>query len=118
MAYLEEVMEVLAHSRFVWATEDDLQAGLEQAFREAGLPVEREVRVDARNRIDLVVGRTGIEAKVKGTPGAALRQLSRYAALDEIDAVVLVTNVPGHAQYMPVTLYGKPVGVHLVGSTL
>jgi hypothetical protein len=116
-ATLDRVLEVLGEHRFVWASERDLQAGVASALEFWGLTVEREVRVDARSRLDLRVDRVGIEVKVKGSWRDVLRQLERYALLDSVDALVLVTACPSHARIVgrPV---GKPLHLHRVGSGL
>ena len=114
---LHRVTATLEESRFVWATEHDLQAGIAAALVARGLDVEHEVRIDARNRLDLRVGRVGIEVKVDGSWRDVRRQLERYAALDSLTALVLVTSRPSHSRIGP-ELSGKPVVVHRVGSTL
>lgn len=95
--------------RFRYVREDDLQEGLAEALRSEGFELEREVRLDARNRIDLLVGRVGVEVKVAGRPDAVLRQLERYAESDLVDAIMLVTSRVRHR--VPAELNGKPVTV-------
>lgn len=114
---LDAVLAVLDGTRFMWSTEDDLQRGLDSALRGAGLPVEREVRLAPRDRIDLLVGRVGIEVKVKGDWRAVGRQVERYCQSDRLDVVVLVTCRADHT-HVPRTSNAKPIRVHLVGSTL
>jgi len=46
---------LLGAHRFHWNTEDDLQAGLAGCLGQFGYPVEREVRLSVRDRIDLLV---------------------------------------------------------------
>lgn len=112
-----EVLEVLERARFVWTTEGDLQHGIADALEAAGFAVEREVRVDAHNRLDLKVGTVGIEVKIAGSWRDVRRQLDRYAELAELDALVLVTSRPMHSRV--VSSAGRiPVSVHLAGSTL
>jgi hypothetical protein len=114
---LDAVMAVLHSTRFLWSTEDDLQRGLDQALRAAGLTVEREHRLDPRNRLDLLVGTVGIEVKVKGDWRDVSRQVVRYCASDAIDSLVLVTCRSDHTR-VPIIANAKPIIVHLVGSTL
>src|SRR5258708_35581089 len=81
------IIDVLATHRFSYATEDDLQRGLAAALAGAGFDVEREVRLDNRSRIDLLVGRVGVEVKVAGAATSVLRQLRRYALSDRVDGL-------------------------------
>jgi hypothetical protein len=99
--------EALRRHRFNYSNEDQLQQGIAAALTAAGFDVEREVRLDGRSRIDLLVGRVGIEVKVAGTPDAVERQLARYASSDRIDGLMLVTSRPRHL--IPQTINGKPV---------
>lgn len=114
---LDAVLGVLKATRFLWSTEDDLQRGIAEALLGAGLPVEREHRLDAHNRVDLLVATVGIEVKVKGDWRDVSRQVVRYCASDEIGSLVLVTCRPDHAR-VPSESNGKAINVHLVGSTL
>jgi hypothetical protein len=116
-APLDRILDVLGAHRFVWASEQELQAGVASALEFWGLTVEREVRVDARSRLDLRVDRVGIEVKVKGSWRDVLRQLNRYALLDSVDALVLVSACPSHARIVGHPL-GKPLRLHRVGSAL
>lgn len=96
-----EILDVLRHTRFRWATEDELQRGLTQALAESGFQVEREVRLNARDRIDLLVGRVGIEVKIDGPWRTVERQLDRYLECELLDAVVLVTAKAMHQRIAP-----------------
>jgi hypothetical protein len=116
-AELLSVTQRLRTTRFVFTTEGELQQGVAQALAVEGLDVEAEVRVDARNRLDLKVGRVGIEIKIGGTWREVRRQLERYAGLDTIGALVLVTSRPSHRR-IEGELARKPVFVHLAGSSL
>lgn len=114
---LHAVMSVLQSTRFLWSTEDDLQRGLHEALRKAGLPVERERRLDAHNRLDLLVGTVGIEVKTKGAWRDVSRQVVRYCASEALTSLVLVTCRSDHTK-VPIISNHKPIVVHLVGSTL
>jgi hypothetical protein len=114
---LDEVLEVLRSHRFLHSTERDLQDGIAAAMLAQGLDVALEVRLGGCNRIDLLVGRIGIEVKVAGSWRDVLRQVERYARLEQLDAVVLVTSKAMHTR-LPSEHHGKPIVVHRVGSTL
>lgn len=115
---VEQVLAVLRSTSFSWATEDDLQRGVHAALTERGMQPRREVRFGPQNRIDLVVDRVGIEIKVAGTIGNLTRQVIRYAGVDDLDAIVVVTSRAGFATGLPVSVAGKRIYAHLVGSTL
>ncbi|HET7588612.1 MAG TPA: hypothetical protein VFK14_00280 [Solirubrobacterales bacterium] len=94
---------------FQFANEDELQQGLAAALTSEGLDVEREVRFDKHNRIDLLVDRIGIEVKVKGGTAEVHRQLCRYTP--HVDQLVLVTIKAGHVQDLPSEIEGTPLSV-------
>lgn len=105
----ETVAAALRRYRFRFADEDRLQVLLGQALAAEGLPVEREVRLDPRNRIDFLVGGVGVEAKVAGSAADVRRQLDRYARFDRVDGLVLVTTKAAHR--FPSEVRGKPLEV-------
>lgn len=67
--------------------------------------MRREVRLDADSIIDFMVGPVGIESKLRGGKMDIFRQLERYAAFPEIEALILVTNT---AMGLPKEIGGKP----------
>lgn len=104
------VVAVIAAHRFGHVTEAELQEGLAEVLTRAGYSVEREVRLGARDRIDLLVDRVGIEVKVGGSVGDVVRQLERYAGSVRLDALVLASSRRHHLA-MPAGLNGKPIVV-------
>jgi hypothetical protein len=113
-AQLRIVLSVLGQYRYCYQDEHQLQQGLAQALALAGRPVEREVRLSARSRLDIRTGRVGIEVKVAGTADAALRQLRRYAEHPDLDALILVTTRAAHRS-LPGQIGGKPLAVFYQG---
>jgi hypothetical protein len=111
---LDEVVDVIRGHRFAYVDEDELQRGIAAALTAHGMTVEREVRLDARSRLDLLVGRIGIEVKVGGSAGALCRQVTRYAESDRLDAIVAVTSRVRHLA-LPAEIAGKPVRAVSVG---
>ncbi len=57
-----------------------------------------------------LAGGIGIEVKVAGSPPEVGRQLRRYAAFPQIEALLLVTTRARHLR-MPTEIAGKPVRV-------
>jgi hypothetical protein len=83
---------------------------------DAGVTFEREpeFRNGAVDRLDFAVTDSegkliALELKVKGSPGAILRQLRRYAELAEVSALVLFTTRASHTRGLPRALNGKPL---------
>lgn len=89
--------------KFGNADEFELHQGLDTILSGLGLPVEREVRLDEHNRIDIAVDlpggtRLGIEVKVAGRGRDVLGQIRRYTKTGQLDAVMLVTTIARHTR--------------------
>lgn len=115
----QEICDVLRELAPTFVTEADLQRELQNALSAAGVASVREVVLSAdAGRIDILSGSIGVEVKVKGTLQDVSRQLSRYAACQEIEELVLVTTRPSHLAVSE-TMHGKPVHVvHISGGSL
>jgi hypothetical protein len=85
------ILEVLRSQRFLWSTEDELQRGLAITLALARYGVAREIRLNERDRIDLLVGTVGIEVKTTGPWRDVQRQLERYLLSPLVDDLILVT---------------------------
>lgn len=109
-----------AFARAACAPNDEaaLSAVVARLLTSAGLEFRSEVKLDgnARNRIDYVVDRVGLELKTEGSPAAVLRQLDRYAAAEELDALILVTTRRALAHRLPSELRGKPLSAINLGA--
>jgi hypothetical protein len=88
---------------------------LADGLTQLGFEVAREVALARGMRIDLLVGRVGIEVKIAGQTSSVARQLRRYAASDLVDELVLATTCPRHAGVAPV-IDGTPVHVVVLAS--
>jgi hypothetical protein len=110
MKSVADVVAALAARSFRFADEAQLQTAIAEALDADGIAFEREARLDGKNRIDFLIGRVGLEVKVAGSLSNITEQLMRYAARDEIDALVLVTSRLQHDR-MPLKLRGKPLTV-------
>lgn len=102
-----DVADALRRYRFRFADEARLQELIGQALAKEGVAFEREARLDARNRIDFLAGRVGIEVKVAGSVADVRRQVDRYARFERIDGLVLVTAKAAHR--LPPEVGGKPL---------
>lgn len=100
---LTRIRNEIRRFNFRNADEFELHAGLETILTGLGLTVEREVRLDQHSRIDIATDlpaglRLGIEVKIAGQGMNVLRQVRRYAAVPELDALMLVTTINRHLQ--------------------
>lgn len=98
--------------------EAELQAALASVFTEDGFAFEREVAVDAKNRFDFWFAGAGIalEVKIQGSTAALLTQLHRYAALECVREIVVVTTRMQHR--VAAVIAGKPVTSIWIGGGL
>lgn len=99
------------------ASEADAQCAIMATLTKIDPSATAEVRMSPTSRIDFtccVDGiRIGIEVKIdKGNRREIYRQLERYAALGQLDAIVLATN---RAIGLPPTICGMPVAVASLG---
>ena len=108
------MVEALHGTAFTYRDEDQLQEGLAAHLAGAGFTVEREVRLSAADRLDLLVGRCVVEVKIKGTADRLLAQLRRYAASDSVDELLVVTTRRAHRS-LPSSVGGKRCVVHHLG---
>ena len=107
MNQIELVRAAIATRRFRFASEEELQAGIAQAFAEDGLAYEREVCLGPPGRIDFLVdGGIGVEVKVDGSPSEVARQLLRYSYCSQITALILVASKASLGREIGTTLGG------------
>lgn len=110
----EAILARLRQFQFFYSTETDLQDAVEDALLGVNIACEREVRFNASDRIDVLAGDVGIEVKIKGSPASVLRQMRRYAELEGISELILVTTK--HHHRLPAKLNGKVVHRLVVGA--
>lgn len=92
--------------------EKSLQAKIGQMLGDAGIAFEAEVRLSPHDRIDFLIENIGIEVKIKGAARDFLRQLTRYAAHQQVQSLILLT---GRAVGMPSHINGKPLAIVSLG---
>ncbi len=100
--------------RFRYRDEAELHLALSERLTQASIPHRREVLVPG-GRIDFLIGRVGMEVKIKGPAAQVQRQLETYAASGRFDHLILLTTRPVHRS-VPRILHGVPVTVHTVGA--
>lgn len=114
-----DLISALSRLRFRYATEKDLQDGIEKVFREGDISFIREYEISSSDRLDfLVAGGIALEVKIKGSLPELVRQIARYARHEDIQEV-LVVGTPRWIPQVPAAIEGKPVyALRLVGSLL
>lgn len=112
---LRDLGTLVVTAQHQWTTETELQASIAETLKAAGLEVTREVVLSGGlGRVDLMVGKVGIEVKIKGSWQQLTRQVMRYSHADEIKALLVVTTKAAHAQHVPVQANGVPILTVLV----
>lgn len=94
----EQIVKMLKFFHYSFATEQELQAGLEQVIQDLGWTYEREYKLDSHDRPDFFLPEWGIciEVKIGGASAGVLRQLYRYAEHAEVKGIVLVSSRARH----------------------
>ncbi len=107
---LDLVLSALGELRSPFALyESDIHQMVEKQLQKARLPYVHEAKIGPGCRIDYLVGDVGIEIK-KGRPdaGRLKRQLARYAACEDVAALVVIAP---RSVALPQTVLNKPVRV-------
>ena len=115
MSDLHALAALLEGHRFDAGSEDAVQRGIESVLTEEGIPFRREVPVPG-GRLDFLVdvaGGTALEVKIDGSTSNLIRQLGRYAELESVHALLVVTTRHRLAR-VPREIAGKPVRVALL----
>jgi hypothetical protein len=108
------ISDAVRRGRYTYAQETELHLGLEAAMRAAGFEPVPEVKLNGRDRIDFLIGRVGIEVKIKGTRDALHRQVMRYAESPLVDELLVITTVRAH-RGLPAEIGGKPLSLLVIG---
>lgn len=115
-ASLSQLAHFCAGLRLDLAQEKRSQVELEQALVQEGLRFERERPLCSRDIPDFIVHLNGyvivLELKTRAQRTAIYKQLERYAAHDEVHALLLLT---GTAMGLPEVIQGKPADVVSLG---
>lgn len=109
-----EIVESLDKYKFSVTNEQELQQGLWHVLSNRYPDARREVVLDARCRIDFLVGDVGIEVKVDGSLSDLMRQLIRYAKFEQVGVLVVVSTRAKHRD-LPLEIGGKPLFLAYLG---
>lgn len=105
---LRRILTELPRFTYRFANEVELHEGIASVLGNAGIAFEREVAASKRDRFDFLCA-SGIvlEAKVRGAYVPAMAQCVRYAELDSVSAVVLLTTRfwGGVPSLLPTSIY-------------
>lgn len=103
---------LLKEYRYNFGDEATLQDGIEKVLKDNRIRFKREFRLGDAGIIDFMVGRIGLEVKIKGSPSAVGRQVVDYLGSPKLDEIVVVTSRILAASYLRVPeLVGKKVTV-------
>ena len=115
---IANLCKVFSAYRYNFQDETSLQEGMAIALTRHAIDFEREVRLDASNRPDFMIGSVAVEVKIKGSFAEFLRQANRYLTLEQVSALIVV-GTPKWMSAVPATMLGKPVyTVRLMSSLL
>lgn len=103
---IQKIAELLSQVRFTFGNEKTFQDQIAQVLADAGYDLRREVKLSDAERVDFMLGSIALELKLKGSEDVHLRQLQRYARIEAVTAVCLVSP---KVRYLPKELAGKPV---------
>lgn len=112
MAIAERIVAALGARVYRAAREIALQDGIEQVLRENRFRVEREFRLNKRDRPDFLInGCVAVEVKMRASGSAVLSQLARYATDRSVKALVVATPRLSSLSGIPAEILGVPVRV-------
>lgn len=109
---LDRVVAELPRFAYRFTSEVELHRGIAQVLQQAGIAFRHEHVAGPRDRFDfLLPPGIVIEAKTKGSLAQALAQVNRYAAREDVQAVVLVAARFWGDRIADTVLHDKPIRV-------
>lgn len=101
MTSVEELVKLIRAHKFHFKDESDLQDGIEQVLKKAGVAYEREKRLGDLGIIDFLIdGRMGVEVKIKGSPSAVARQVLGYLDAKAVEEMVVISTRVFASRYL------------------
>lgn len=88
---LLDISKAVASIGSIPSSEKEFQESIATAFTKFGIAYKKEKSMAKNCRPDFMVGKVAVEVKIKGGEGSILSQCMRYARLDTVDSVVLIT---------------------------
>jgi hypothetical protein len=96
--------------------EATLQFAIAHCFDLNKIVYDREVRLNAEDRPDFMVGAVAVEVKIDGSPSEILRQLHRYVQHQCVTEILLVTTRSKHIN-LTSEFNGKPIVTLWIGGS-
>jgi hypothetical protein len=110
-----ELKTIIESYSYTFSNEIQLQDGIKKVFDINSVQYEREKNY-GNNRIDFVHSTIAIEIKTKQSSTHIMQQLDRYARIDTITELILITTRRTHQ--VPTALNNKPITTILINSSL
>lgn len=105
------IRNAMRGTRFNFTTETELQEGVAMLLAAKSIAFQREVILDAENRIDFFFpAGVGLETKINGSLSEIARQVQRYMERPEIDALILLSR-RSNVHDLPGEINGKPLHI-------
>jgi len=96
----EHIIDLLSTAYLPVLNEKKMQDAIGELLTENGIMFGREFILQARDRIDFIVGTVGIEVKIKGSYTQVASQLLRYAESELVTHLILVTTRASHRKLL------------------
>lgn len=113
LSSINAVISALSNKKMALTSEKALQEDIAVVLSKAGISFVKEKRLDERSIIDFLESNgIGIEIKIGGQRKEIYKQCERYAKIEEVCAIVLVTN---KSIGWPPEINGKPTCVVNLG---
>lgn len=109
-----DLSKLLGTYRFNYTREAELHNGIRVALEKEKIEFLAEVRLTKHDRIDFMVGTTGVEVKVGHPLASVMRQVHRYMQCEGVSELLIVTNRCRHS-IVPGIINDKKVEVLFLG---
>ncbi|MFG6566696.1 hypothetical protein [Sulfitobacter sp. 1A13679] len=87
------IVRLIEGAKINVTTEAASHQAIARILRDSGIEVSCEVRLSAKDRVDLMAGTIAIEVKTGHRRRDILRQIQRYAKIDGVSEVILATAI-------------------------
>lgn len=104
---INKILHILSSARLDLSDEKRTQNDVAEILTRHGIAFAREYRLSQADIPDFMIGAIAVEIKIKGARKKDIfKQISRYAAHDSVDVIILATNV---TMGLPAQINGKPI---------
>lgn len=88
---IHDFLKEISSRRFPLSSEEEMKIEMAKSLTELGIPFQKELSLDKKNRLDFFVFDHAVEVKIKAPAQHIYRQCVRYAAFDQVKGIVLIT---------------------------